>query len=187
MDGIAGVQARISQIVGRFSAPGVAGGVLGAGETDEVADFASTLARAESASATADAGIAGAGTTSDAGVDPVKWAHDFLDALSMPKTAENVSAMTAWQQAEGTSARFNPLATTQGGFDGATKFNSVGVKNYASYEDGIAANIRAITNGRYENVLAALRRGDSAMAVADAIAASPWGSGELVKRVLAGS
>ena len=182
MDGIAGVQSRISQIVSRFQPPNVAGGVLGAGETgevDEVGNFATALARAEQGPPPA-AGSA----RSDAGVDPRQWAHDFLARLGVPTTSENVRAVVAWQQAEGTAARFNPLATTQGGFEGATKFNSVGVKNYVSYEDGLAANVRAITNGRYANVLAALRQGTSAVAVAQAIKESPWGSGDLVLRVL---
>ena len=48
-----------------------------------------------------------------------------------------------------TSASFNPLATTQSGFAGETRFNSVGVKNYATYQDGIDANVHALTNGRY--------------------------------------
>jgi hypothetical protein len=42
-----------------------------------------------------------------------------------------------------------------------------------------------ITNGLYENVLAALRKGTSAEEVAQAIAASPWGTGHLVSKVLA--
>ena len=77
----------------------------------------------------------------------------------MPITAENVRAISAWEQAEGTKASFNPLATTQGGFAGETKFNSVGVKNYATYQDGIDANVHGITNGRYPNILDALRAG----------------------------
>jgi hypothetical protein len=187
MDGIAGIQARIDQIVGRFSAPRVAGGVLGAGEVDESANFAATLARAETANAgSGDYEAPAGGTLNKAGVDPVQWSKDFLDRLGMPRTSENIRAMTAWQRAEGTAARFNPLATIQGGFDGATNFNSVGVKNYVSYEDGLAANVKAITNGRYANILAALQQGTSAMGVADAIAASPWGSGELVRRILQG-
>jgi hypothetical protein len=191
MDGIAGVQARISQIVGRFSAPPVAGGVLGTGAADGAEDFASTLARAEQTSTTAAATAAPVpasdGTLNKAGVDPVQWAKDFLTKLGMPLTSENVRAVTAWEQAEGTRARFNPLATTQGGFEGTTNLNSVGVKNYASYEDGLAANVKVINNGRYDNVLAALRRGDSAEAVARAIADGPWGTGEGVLRVLRGA
>ena len=76
------------------------------------------------------------------------------------------------------------MATTQGGFAGESKFNSVGVKNYASYQDGIAANVHALTNGRYANILSALGAGNSAVAVAQAIKDSPWGTGGLVLKVL---
>ena len=113
----------------------------------------------------ADAG----GTLNRAGVDPVQWAKDFLTRLGAPVTASNVQAITAWEQAEGTKAAFNPLATTQGGFAGETQFNSVGVKNFASYQDGIDANVKVITNGLYRNILAALQQGNDAMAVAQAI------------------
>lgn len=185
VDGIAGVRARVAEIVSRFQAPPVAGGVLGTGEAgaSDGSGFATALARAGQ-TAPAPPAAGGSGELNAAGVDPVRWAHDFLQRLGMPRTGENVRAMLAWQQAEGTRARFNPLATTQGGFEGATRFNSVGVKNYATYEDGLAANVEAITNGRYGDILAALRRGDSAMAVAEAIRRSPWGSGDLVVRIL---
>ena len=72
-----------------------------------------------------------------------------------------------------------------GGFSGETRFNSVGVKNYASYEDGLNANVKALTNGLYSNILAALTQGNDANAVARAITNSPWGTGGLVERVLA--
>ena len=192
MDGIAGVQSRINEIVGRFSAGSLAGGVLGAGEATGANDFASTLARAENTQAASPAApdnyvAASGGELNKAGVDPVQWAKDFLTALGMPVSSENVRAVTAWEQAEGTRARFNPLATTQGGFEGTTNLNSVGVKNYASYQDGIAANVKAITNGRYENVLAALRQGTSATAVGQAIADGPWGTRDGVLKVLRGA
>ncbi|HEX5095250.1 MAG TPA: hypothetical protein VFX21_04525 [Acidimicrobiia bacterium] len=195
MDGIAGVQSRINEIVGRFSAGSVAGGVLGAGAASDADDFASTLARAEESQATSASSATSTdtyvaptgGDLNKAGVDPVQWAKDFLTALGMPTSSENVRAVTAWEQAEGTRAHFNPLATTQGGFAGTSNLNSVGVKNYASYQDGIAANVKAITNGRYENVLAALRQGTSATAVAQAIAEGPWGTHDGVLRVLRGA
>jgi hypothetical protein len=175
--GIAGVQARIQRIVARFGvAP--ARGALGADAAGETGAFASLLDRAS-----ASAGVPGTGAPNAAGVDPVRFAHDFLARLGMPRSAENVRAIIAWQQAEGTRARFNPLATTQP-WPGATNFNSVGVKNFASYEDGLAANVDVIRNGRYENILAALRRGTSAEEVARAIADGPWGTGDLVLRIL---
>ncbi len=100
------------------------------------------------------------GTLNRAGVDPVQWAKDFLTRLNAPITSENMRAITAWEKAEGTAARFNPLATTQSGFNGETSFNSVGVKNYMSYADGLDANVKVINNGLYSNILAALQRGN---------------------------
>jgi hypothetical protein len=179
MDGIAGVQARIAAIESMFTpTPAVSTTGMG-GSGSEFGALLSQLQSSGSSAATSNA-PAGAATT-----DREKWAHDFLTRLGMPVTSENVRLMVAWQQAEGTRAQFNPLATTQG-MPGATKFNSVGVKNYLSYDDGITANIKAITNGRYENILASLRRGDSAVTTAQAIAASPWGSGGLVLKILNG-
>ena len=125
------------------------------------------------------------GQLNRAGVDSIGWARDFLTKLNMPITSENVRAISAWEQAEGTKASFNPLATTQSGFAGETRFNSVGVKNYATYQDGIDANAHALMNGRYTNILDALRAGNSATAVAQAIADSPWGTHGGVLRVLA--
>ena len=60
----------------------------------------------------------------------------------------------------------------------------MGVKNYATYQDGIDANAHALLNGRYTNILDALRAGNSAIAVAQAIQNSPWGTGGGVLRVL---
>jgi hypothetical protein len=112
-----------------------------------------------------------------------QFAHDLLGALRMPDTPENVRAVTAWAAAEGTRAANNPLATTHS-MPGATSFNSVGVKNYSSYWEGIAATVATLRNGRYDAVLAALSRGDDAVAVGRAVAASPWGTGTGVLRRL---
>ena len=196
MDGIAGVQARIQQIESKFGIR-AAGGVLGTSDAATAGDvaaagtpadqgaFASALAQAQGTPASNAIVPTSSGTLNRAGVDSVQWARDFLTKLNMPVTAENVRAVSAWEQAEGTKASFNPLATTQGGFAGETRFNGVGVKNYASYQDGIDANVHAIMNGRYTNVLDALRAGNSAQAVAQAIANSPWGTHGGVLRVLA--
>jgi hypothetical protein len=192
MDGISGVQARIQDIITQFqgpppAAPDASTSATTSGTTGGSSDFASALAQAQSAtkSGTASASVpASGGALNRAGVDPVQWAKDFLTKLGAPITATNVQAITAWEQAEGTKAAYNPLATTQGGFAGETQFNSVGVKNYVSYQDGLDANVKVINNGLYPNILAALQQGNDAMAVAKAITASPWGTGSGVERVL---
>jgi hypothetical protein len=74
------------------------------------------------------------------------------------------------------TAYFNPLNTTQG-MPGATSMNSVGVKAYSSWAVGLRATVITLHNGFYDGILAALRRGEDAQAVADAVAASPWGTG----------
>ena len=191
MDGIAAIRARVQQIQSQFGM-GRAGGVLGQHEpstTDPTAastqdNFAAALANAQGVT---DPSITtSSGTLNKAGVDPKKWANDFLTKIGMPVTAENMRAVEAWQQAEGTAAKFNPLATTQGGYAGSTNFNSVGVKNFVSYQDGIDANAKVIQNGLYPNILAALRKGNSALDVAIAIKNSPWGSGALVEKIVRG-
>jgi hypothetical protein len=175
IDGIQAVQARIAQIqqmVASLAPPGVASAGSGA------AASGSATGGVDASSGT----FAAAMNTAQAG-DKQQWANDFLTRLGMPVTAENVRAVVAWEKAEGTKAQFNPLATTRS-MPGATNFNSVGVKNFASYADGIEANAAALTTGRYGNILAALRQGNSAVAVAQAIANSPWGTGNGVLRVL---
>lgn len=107
------------------------------------------------------------------------FAIDVLRGLGMPVTNQNLLAMVAWMSAENTKARFNPFATTQG-WPGATKFNSVGVRNYASWADGVAATIKTMRLGYYTRIRAALKQGNAGYAVIQAIAESPWGTGKLV-------
>jgi hypothetical protein len=175
MDGIQAVQARIAEIVQAFApAAAPAAAASDASAAAGSSDFASLLA-----------GATGSATSSSftPGADRSQWATDLLNQLGLPVTAENIKALSAWAQAEGTKATYNPLATTQS-MPGATSFNSVGVRNYASYADGIRATAQTLTNGHYPNILAALRAGNSAVAVGRAVANSPWGTGQGVLRVL---
>ncbi len=118
------------------------------------------------------------------------FAHDLLAALNMPVTYENIRFLQAWEKAEtgdqgkGTPA-FNPLATTQN-YGSNTKFNSVGVKNYADYNTGVLATAQVMMNGHYAPILAALAQGNNAMNAARAVAETPWGTGTGVMRVLGG-
>lgn len=188
-DGIAGVQSRIADLQRRFalrteattSAAG-ASSLSGANT-----DFASLLADLQSSAIAANSNAAaGQPVVGDMRSTAARqrFGIDLLERLGMPQTRENVRAMMAWQAAEGTAAAFNPLATTRSA-PGATDMNSVGVKNFRSYEQGLQTTIDTLRNGLYGNILAALRDGTSASRVAQAIAESPWGTGDGVSNVLA--
>lgn len=100
-------------------------------------------------------------------------------------TKEKSRFFDAWAQAEGTKAAYNPFATTKKGYAGETNFNSVGVKNYRDPATGRQATFDTITNGYYPNIVNLLKRDDvTAEQLANAVAASPWGTGAGVLRVL---
>lgn len=138
--------------------------------------------------AAADAGHAAstaahAVTTAIGGGDsytPSSWARAVLRAEGDPRSPCNMGAMLAWEGAEGghwnNSAAYNPLNSTMPE-PGSSTMNSVGVRVYTSWRQGLRATIDTLNNGNYGNILAALRSGDSAQAVADAVGNSPWGTG----------
>lgn len=113
-----------------------------------------------------------------------RWSVSLLDALGAPVTWENIRALSAWIGAEANTGRaHNPLATTMGAA-GAIDLNDHGVKGYPNDVVGIDATVRTLRNGSYDEILAALTAGDSAARVVNAVAASPWGTGEnAVKRL----
>ncbi len=87
------------------------------------------------------------------------WSLVLAD-MGAPITQANIDALNTWSQHEGTSARFNPLATTQRE-TGSTSFNSVGVQNYTSAEQGAAATAHTLENGRYPGIVAAFKSGNA--------------------------
>ena len=104
-----------------------------------------------------------------------QWAAKFLPAVGAPVSNHNLVVMVAWQSAEGTTASWNPLATTYD-MPGATDFNSVGVKNYASLQDGIHAVVGTLENPShgYEAIVSDLQASSDPMVTAGAINASDW-------------
>jgi hypothetical protein len=150
------------------------------GGTD-ITDLSTNVALPEVATGTA------TGASSETGGT---YSDDFyakiLTGIGAPVTPENLRLMHAWTQAEGMDpSRNNPFATTQGAA-GSSDINSVGVKSYPDAQTGIDATIQTLLNGNYANIVSGLKSGTDAMAVADAIAASPWGTGGLVSKVLGG-
>lgn len=112
------------------------------------------------------------------------WQGTILSDLGAPVTPENLLFMNDWSRAEGGGADNNPFNTTQPGYHEIGNYNSVGVKRYGDPNSGIQATVHTLQNGRYGNILAALRKGDSAVAAAQALANSPWGTGALVLKML---
>lgn len=106
-----------------------------------------------------------------------RWAQLFLDMVDAPVCRSNLVAMAAWQAAESTQAAWNPLATTHR-MPGSSDFNSVGVQDFVSLEQGLLGTWETIENGwtvyGYGAIVRSLRRCGSAMASGRAINASSW-------------
>jgi murein DD-endopeptidase MepM/ murein hydrolase activator NlpD len=115
------------------------------------------------------------------------WRTQLLGSIGAKPTQQNLLALDAWKQAEGTAARFNPLATTQPAA-GAANFNPVGVKNYPTPDIGVHATSQTLLNGRYSRIVQLFRSGQAtATQIGEAVAASPWGTGSLMLKVLGAS
>jgi len=107
----------------------------------------------------------------------------ILSGIGVPITDNNMAFVYAWRQSEGGKAAFNPFNTTLW-LPGTTKYNSVGVRNYTSAEQGIAATIKTIKDPRYESIVKSLEMDNPPMETAQALVASPWGTSGLIKEVI---
>lgn len=102
------------------------------------------------------------------------WAVSLLAAIGNDRpSASTVAFLEAWHRAEGGTATYNWLNTTQPA-EGATDYNSVGVKNYPDYATGIQATAQTLTNGRYPRTLAGLV---SNQPIVDDGEMGTWGTG----------
>ncbi len=105
-----------------------------------------------------------------------QWAIGVLAGVGAPVTAANLDTLWGWSNAESGADVMrwnNPLNTTEP-WPGAQIMNSVGVKRYASVNDGMLATVATLGNGYYPTILANLRA---------SISRSQWGNacGELGK------
>lgn len=114
------------------------------------------------------------------------WQAQVLTGVGAPVTPANLLFVNDWAKAEGGGATNNPFNTTEPGFNSTGKYNSVGVQNYGDPQAGINATVATLKNGHYGNILNALHQGTDAKASAAALAASPWGTGSLVLKMLGG-
>lgn len=115
------------------------------------------------------------------------WQTQILRGVGAPVTPQNLLFVNDWAKAEGGGAANNPFNTTEPGYGATGNYNSVGVKDYATPQQGVQATLATLQNGRYGNILSALKQGTNARSAAQALAASPWGTGALVLKMLGGA
>ncbi len=73
-----------------------------------------------------------------------QWAIDFLMALgNQAPSVDTIDLVAAWTKGESTAAKYNPLATTLK-YGTSSDFNSVGVKNYSTRQEGIEASVMTL-------------------------------------------
>lgn len=120
---------------------------------------------------------------------PYLWRYRLLRKLHAPNSTQNRRLLRAWARAEGGTARFNPLNTTEP-WQGATDYNQDGVKNYPTSADGIAATYLTLVNGHYIGIVNTMRAGRASArwcVERNAAEFDTWGTGsKLILEVLAG-
>lgn len=109
----------------------------------------------------------------------------LLENLGAPVTEENLKFLYAWRQAEGSGGKYNPFNTTHR-MPGAVSINDHGVKSYRTIEDGMVATIKTLRNGRYNCIVNGLINNIGADRIAQCESLKTWGTGDLVKKVVAG-
>lgn len=119
-----------------------------------------------------------------AGLTDKNFYMKLLESLGAPVSDENMKFMYAWRQAEGNGGKYNPFNTTWN-MPGSTTMNSVGVRNYASLEDGMVATIKTLKNGYYNCIVSGLKDDIGASNIARCESLKTWGTGDLVGKVVA--
>ncbi len=108
----------------------------------------------------------------------------LLEVLGAPVSEENMKFVYAWRQAEGSGGLFNPFNTTWD-LPGSTVINKDGVRNYRTLQDGMLATVKTLKNGNYNCILNGLRQDIGAEKIAECESLKTWGTGDLVKKVVA--
>jgi hypothetical protein len=140
-----------------------------------------------------------------AGTQPVlsggrlTFADGFLSGIpNTSETNQNLTFLNAWMTAEsgadtGSSTlapcAYNPLNTeqTEAGSTQCPIVTTATVQSFPNITEGIEANVTAVTNGLYNTtIVPAVQNGSCAVNDAQAVANSPWGTGQLVLEILAG-
>jgi hypothetical protein len=106
-----------------------------------------------------------------------RWAAAFLSSIGARPCSSDLQAMVAWETAESTGARYNPLATTHV-MPGSYSSAHSSVQNYVSVSQGIAATRETLLRGpgyfNYSPIIEDLLSCAPAGATASAIRNSYW-------------
>jgi hypothetical protein len=104
------------------------------------------------------------------------WARAFLQDIPEPLTRCDRNAVIAWETAEGggfgNQAENNPLNLNPGPGAGWPGYNATGAWAFPTARIGLRYTVQTVRS--YGGILAALRAGNNAQAVANAIEDSPW-------------
>lgn len=120
------------------------------------------------------------------------WRVALLRSLGYKPTKQNLRFLETWQRWEGghtkNDASFNWLNTTRGN---GRSINTVGVKAFGSFGEGIQNTAATLRNGRYQDILDALASGDPYASPPGAglqvwVSGSPVGNPEYARKVLGG-
>ena len=106
-----------------------------------------------------------------------RWARALLKELVAPNCRDNLILLVAWQTQEGTSATWNPLATTYR-MTGTDAINDAGVRNYLSMAQGLDATRLTLEGGWSSNgyglIVKRLQACAKATETVEAITDSDW-------------
>jgi hypothetical protein len=108
------------------------------------------------------------------------WSRALLSSLKAPVCRSNMRVVVAWETAESTLARYNPLATTYA-LPGATPTNTSGVQDFVSFAQGIEATRNTLLADPgsldYVNIVDDLLACAPARKTATAVWSSQWCNG----------
>jgi len=124
------------------------------------------------------------------------WRNELLGVIDAPASPKNLQFLSNWQRWEGghtnNNARFNWLNTTMNAPGAVFSINNVGVKSFDSQQAGINALAATLMNGRYDDIVRALRQGNPYASDISAglqvwVSGSPTGNPGYAQKVLGGT
>lgn len=119
-------------------------------------------------------------SSSTGGVTQQAFFSDVLRDLGAPVTQGALNGLAGVTHTEGVNNYFNPfnIEWHEGdnpAWQGVSSFNSVGVQEYGSYDQGVQATVAFLqSNSHWSNVVNALKSGNQSMVEAALTAAYTW-------------